>query len=183
MEMTPLTFPRMCSLNRWLLSPPSSPSSSPPLSLMLLHCFISSKCPSQVSLHVFITMSWNRQNCSTDEEEIELHEISAICWRSSSWFPWEPELKSRSADLLCLPRFFLLQPPTLVLGCQELLGLGALPWAQLLLPCVVIPGAPCPEEFRTCCGYLRSTLSLGDGGLHSSEKAALAHTDYTAQGY
>lgn len=79
MEMTPVTFPRMCSLNRWLLSLPSSSSASPSSSLALLHYFISSKYPSQVSLHVVIRMSRNRQNCSTDEEETEPPEISAIC--------------------------------------------------------------------------------------------------------
>ena len=182
MEMTPLTFPRMCSPNRWLLLPPFSSSSSPSLSLALLHYFISSKYPSQVSLRVFIRMSWNRQNCSTDEEETEPHEISAICWRSSDSLE-NQNLNPGVLTFSAYPGSFYSNPQPWALGCQELLGLGALLQAQLLLPCVVIPGAPCAEEFRTRCGYLWSTLSLGDGGLHSSEKAALAHTDYTAQGY
>lgn len=73
----------------------------------------------------------------------------------------------------------LLQPPASpspwALGRRELLGLGTLFEAPFLLLLGVIPRAPCSEEFRTCCGYLWSTLSLGDGGLHSSEKAAFAY--------
>jgi hypothetical protein len=66
--------------------------------------------------------------------------------------------------------------PLWALGYHAMWGLCALSRAWFLLTLLIIPRAPYPEEFETCCSYLWSTLFLGDGAY-----TALAYTDSTAQ--
>lgn len=151
-----LSFPRVCSPNGWLPSPPSSASSS--LSLALLRYCAISKYLSQVSHHGFIMVLRNKQNFNPDEEETKPHKVSVICLRSLANSFQSQDLNPRVLTFSTYPGSFYSSPqPTpqpWALGCQELLVLDALPRALLLLALLVIPGAPCPEEFRTCCVYL-----------------------------
>ena len=152
-----LSFPRACPPNGRLLSPPSSSSSSS-LSLALMHYFAINKYLSQVSHHGFIMVLWNKQNFNPDEEETKPHKISVMCLRSLAHSFESQDLSPRVLTFSNYPGSFYSSPqPTpqpWALGCQELLVLDALPRALFLLALLVIPGAPCPEEFRTCCGYL-----------------------------